>query len=782
MPHNSQVDSIFFDSLEFPYNRIRSALAEEPPRLIRGENCYVTPGGTLARRPGTIPLASGGISLRIDRTWLLETLDPTPFVYLVSSAFNPITNLWELWYQHESSTPTAWLQVPNLRDSNSSSFAHEASVSRGLLFVKGFPQASSSEKLGSIIFDGTGGTVVVKPWGEIGPTVPARIVGAVTALSAPLSAIGTSITVNSDSGFPGSSPYNIQIDFETLTVTAGAGGTTWTVTRGVNGTPISAHAAGSPVVWQNFSSSAHLVQVNVGWQYTYAYKDIQGNYSNRSPIETNPDNLPSTTGPFQNLIPKITLQGLADTTNFPTIAVFRTFDGGGTWFELTEIANPGAGSFTFQDNLLTSGSGQMDPLPDTQLNTAAFAPSLTSNSPPPTVLAPKVVGVDAPAHSTPIVFFAGRFWYGIGNVLFFSGNEEINLGVPECCWPSGITGNFYRLQYQITNVEATSEALYVFTVDQIYVLYGTTLDSFSIQPLFNNYGHPTGHPRAITRFGESIAFFTHDYRVAIISNTSIYPISDDLFTDLIDQLNLGAEFQINYFADQALEWLVVSGHIAANPSFSKQWTYDLKRAFGGDETSGGTLSHNPQNDFWFVPWTYPSTNTYSGRISERSSQRRLCWFNWDPTNDVGYFVRIDPTGRTGTDTVASTTAPGYKTQTYNLDLVSNLFMVPPGNHVNRLRKPYLTPVLYGVMLERTFFAGETDPDFFYYLDDLWTNPIPNIDPQDPDRRQLSTAYSTTQYLIQEVCQRFAFELRKLNSSDLFELLTVAIMFTPDAGS
>lgn len=65
----------------------------------------------------------------------------------------------------------------------------------------------------------------------------------------------TSITVTSASGFPGSGNYNIQIDSEVMTVTAGQGTTTWTVTRGVNGSTAATHSNGATVTGGNAPGS-----------------------------------------------------------------------------------------------------------------------------------------------------------------------------------------------------------------------------------------------------------------------------------------------------------------------------------------------------------------------------------------------------------------------------------------------------------------------------------------------------------------------------------------------
>lgn len=82
-------------------------------------------------------------------------------------------------------------------------------------------------------------------------TLSANVGG--TTLSAGVTASATTITVSSAATFPASGSYTIQVDNEQMTVTGGQGTTTWTVTRGVNGTDASSH-----------SSLAAVTQTSIG--------------------------------------------------------------------------------------------------------------------------------------------------------------------------------------------------------------------------------------------------------------------------------------------------------------------------------------------------------------------------------------------------------------------------------------------------------------------------------------------------------------------------------------
>jgi hypothetical protein len=71
------------------------------------------------------------------------------------------------------------------------------------------------------------------------------------ALAGAINAATTTITIASASGFPSSPPFKIRIDDEVMNVTAIAA-TTWTVTRGVDGTTAVSHALGASVIAESF--------------------------------------------------------------------------------------------------------------------------------------------------------------------------------------------------------------------------------------------------------------------------------------------------------------------------------------------------------------------------------------------------------------------------------------------------------------------------------------------------------------------------------------------------
>ncbi|CAB4142802.1 hypothetical protein UFOVP434_39 [uncultured Caudovirales phage] len=768
MPQSNAFDTTSFEKLDFEYDRIENELSDKP-RLIRGLNTFITRRGKLARRPGTKELTNGRFDFRVDRMWVYETEESPQRIYLVFSAFNHTTNYWELYYQRFSSpTPGPIVKFTAIRGCNLSRLPHEAVVARGKIYIKSFPD-SATDFYGSIIFDGSGGVPKFYPWGIPRPTQPARIIANIAYLNGGITAIATTLIVDADT-FP-AAPFTLQLDNEQVSVTSKAG-LTFTITRAINGTTAAPHLNKTLCVNRNgWVASTYPVNVNLTWRYVYCYESITGQVSSRVATEADPRQAPSGTGSFANLIPRITVRGTADTVNIPFIRIYRTTDGGGRFYYLDKIANTGDVNITYEDKFLAQNLGTTGfdaPITDEVISGTAstICPSTISNDPPPPNAAPKVPGVDPIDPATPTTYYAGRIFYGIGTKLVFSGNEEITDGVPEECFPSGTNGNFYAVKDPITNLRATADALYVTTINQSYILTGQTLDSFNLRPIYDNVGSPYGHPRAITRFGNTIATLTHDFRIALIEgNDEPKTISDPLFTDIVDSSSSGAEFQIEYWADLEKSWVFVCAHRNDNTELSRQWVYDINK------------SKELNKDFWFTPWDMNTSCIVAGRISEATAQRRLIVFFWDAENLKGQFSRLDPTGRETQDFHWD----GFTS--YNLFFTTHLAKVSPGNHVNAINLDAMVPCVSQIKFDRTAFSTvESDPYCYYYLDDLWTDAISSDLLTDPPRREPSKAYITQYIQVNEVAERVALEMRLINNADSFELQNLSFIFVPTSGA
>jgi len=786
VPINTAFDGLEFDSLDFPYNLYQKELSEEP-HFVAGSNAVVTLGGKVVKRGGTIQLLGGNtaanqVTGRIERLWAYENL--AGVTYLVASV--SVSGNYSLYYTVNSNAN--WVQFTNTRGCNNATAPHEATFSRGIMYIKSYT-TSDSEKLGSITFDTNSGSPVFSYWGVLGPTTPAAIVGAVDRINmaAGLTASGTALTVATAAGTAGfpSPNFFIQIDYETIKVTSTGAGTNWTIVRAQNGTLAAAHSNTSLITWLNWTASTHPVTVNFGWLYSYAWQDLNGQISSRAPVETNPDNLPSSTGPFINLRPKITVQGKSDTTNYPKIVIFRTTDGGGTFYTLETITNTGSGAITYEDKSLVSGTTLTDPIPDNVIDGNIIGPSLTSNSPPPSVTSPKVIGTDQPQQFTPLTTFQGRIWYAIQNILFYSGNEEISTGIPEESFPSGNFGNFFRFTEPIVNVISTTYSLYVFTPKKVYGLTGTTRDTFSVRLLLgyvggaivNAFSNSFLTAKAATVYRDSVVWLTDDFRVAIIQGklSSLQSdyfniISDPIGKDLITSVNTyGAniDWDIKYWTSQEKEYIIVScsNRAGNHPERDRQWIYDVKK------------SALTKQDFWMVPWTSNcSCLMTQTRVSNGGLQdRQLVFSTFDGTNSLLSYW--DSTGATSTDLKSDGTSSDF-----SFSVRSNLISQPPGNHMNALRRPAMTTTVDHIIVDRTTFQGDSDPIVKYYTDDIWT--VPKLTPvtQLPERRVQSLGYTTHIFPVNEACRRFGWEISKDASAERFELQNLAIVFNSDAGA
>ena len=95
-----------------------------------------------------------------------------------------------------------------------------------------------------------------------------------TTLAGALDASQTTVTVASTTGFPSAAPFRIKVESETMLVEAGAGTTTWTVKRALDGSAAAAHASGIAVKQKKL---AHVTKCGVGTCTTAVpTKDVAG--------------------------------------------------------------------------------------------------------------------------------------------------------------------------------------------------------------------------------------------------------------------------------------------------------------------------------------------------------------------------------------------------------------------------------------------------------------------------------------------------------------------------
>jgi PilX N-terminal len=94
--------------------------------------------------------------------------------------------------------------------------------------------------------------------------------GANTTLTSPMNASQTTLSVASASGFP-ATPFRLRIDDEYMDVTGGFGTTTWTVTRGTNGSTATSHVTSQTVTWDDSNAAGMII-----WNATTKTLTVKG--------------------------------------------------------------------------------------------------------------------------------------------------------------------------------------------------------------------------------------------------------------------------------------------------------------------------------------------------------------------------------------------------------------------------------------------------------------------------------------------------------------------------
>lgn len=176
-----------------------------------------------------------------------------------------------------------------------------------------------------------------------------------------------------------------------------------------------------------------------GYQYVACYHTQAGHVSTASPSTFN-------TGPIIGQF-GIQLQVPASPdTQCDYVQFYRTADGGGVFYFLGQIANPGSGTVTFTDNFI----------PDANLVTTVIAPLNHLNDPP-------------PAGMTVMCYWQGRIWGAVGSKLYFNAGPDCVNGIPEQAWPPA---NVFSYSGPINKVTRTSQGVLVWGSDYVSMALG----------------------------------------------------------------------------------------------------------------------------------------------------------------------------------------------------------------------------------------------------------------------------------------------------------------------
>lgn len=174
--------------------------------------------------------------------------------------------------------------------------------------------------------------------------IPTTLAGNIGAGSSP-------IGVNSPTGYPGTFPFTIAVDYGTATeelmdVTAATGGT-WTVTRGVDGTSAQSHAVGAPV--QHVTSARDFADYQNHQAATAAVHGVTGSVVGTSDSQTLTNKTLTS--------PTVNAGALSGTfTGAPTLSGNVVFSGAPNFTGTPTLGNGAALSGTLSGSPTFSGS------------------------------------------------------------------------------------------------------------------------------------------------------------------------------------------------------------------------------------------------------------------------------------------------------------------------------------------------------------------------------------------------------------------------------------------
>jgi hypothetical protein len=459
------------------------------------------------------------------------------------------------------------------------------------------------------------------------------------------------------------------------------------------------------------------------------------------------------TGAFTTLCPQFDYTPPTNTTEYPYIRVYRTTDGGGLFALRHRFANTGIASSWCDSvgNEFVAAGGVADPLPDVSLDLTDLAPDEVINSGPPARNFPSVYS-DPADHYSNIAYFARRIWYAVENRVYFSGQEEIYTGVPEECFPdpNNYFGNWYLLPHDVVSLCATQDRLFIFTTDDTYVVQGEDRVNLRLINYARGIGMRWGMAHASVAHRDTVFVLSDDAQVyAIVGDNPPIPISDSVGTTLRTRVEAATNIQMVVWSQIGYTWLLI------NFGDGYQMVYDIGRGI------------------WFPPWLLASpaivTAVTVGRLSLTDYREYIIGLMKD-VSGVWKVATLNPDVN-----IDGTSSP------FAAYFTTSLLDLPAGNHVNLLRQPGHHPMLSYLKLERTKFSSDTDPTVTYRLDEF-SGDLTTATSTDPPFLTQRTSYKIHWYPIQQVCQRVQVKATVGSVDQKFEVQTLGLIFTPEAGA
>lgn len=312
-------------------------------------------------------------------------------------------------------------------------------------------------------------------------------------------------------------------------VTSGVTGATeptWATDQGVTTTD-------GGVVWINAGPSVGGASVTPDtvpgkWYYGYAFKNSFTNeVSNMSPYSSPVVPVPGAA---------VSVSGVdSDDPQYDTIVIYRTLQGGSTFFWLAEISalSVVGGRWNYLD------VSPDPPAPGATMNLLITAAVNLENTPPPT-------------GTTNWAFHLNRLWGSVGNLVVFSNPPGFSIGSNYTQFPPS---NFFTFSSKVHRLWPIGTAgILVFTASDIFIITGTTTAAFSPAPFLKGVGLLSYS--ALSVMGSIIVMLTADGQlISLDPNSGVtevgFPIGD-LITTGFDPRTAYVSWHVSGSQDKAL--------------------------------------------------------------------------------------------------------------------------------------------------------------------------------------------------------------------------------------
>lgn len=240
------------------------------------------------------------------------------------------------------------------------------------------------------------------------------------------------------------------------------------------------------------------------------------------------------------------------------VHIYRTGDGGATWYELPNSPITYVGGWSL-----------LDTAANTALNTANQA-SLPGQNAPPTA-------------AKSCAYYAGRIWIASGDAVYYSAFEESINGIQQESFP---TINKYTFGQEVTGLAVCQNSLLVFGRSLITRITGDSLATF-VRKTFKTRAGVDNQANIAQGGGNIVAWLDTTNTVWATDGITTQELGLPIRTDLAGYTITTAS--VSFHSDSIRRWLVISD---AASSASSVFDCDQGQWMPGKWTLGGYAIHS----------------------------------------------------------------------------------------------------------------------------------------------------------------------------------------------